>query len=204
MWQTLVPSNMKAQIIQAFHTSTRNAHYGDLKTFTQIREHYTWNGMFSDVREFVQQCEICSRFGARPVKAKRKYHIRSDEPGEHWVINMVHLPKAKSGHQWLLTMIDVCSRWAAIARPMADMGHKEVAQTVMEEWAHVGVHIHPQRVTHDGGNEFKSRFEDMCHVLQKERHVSISDRPEGHGIIERFNRDVMQLIAGQNVPIRPQ
>ena len=83
VWQTIVPSNMKAQIIQAFHTSTRNAHYGDLKTFTQIREHYIWNGMFSDVQAFVQQCEICSRFGARPAKAKRKYHIRSDEPGEH-------------------------------------------------------------------------------------------------------------------------
>ena len=50
-------------------------------------------------------------------------------------------------------------------------------------------------ITHDGGSEFKSRFEDMCHVLQKERHISISDRPEGHGIIERFNRDIMQLIA---------
>ena len=35
----------------------------------------------------------------------------------------------------------------------------------------------------------------MCHILQKERHISISDRPEGHGIIERFNRDIMQLIA---------
>ena len=107
---------------------------------------------------------------------------------------MVHLPKSKSGHEWLLTRIDVHSRWAT-ARPLKDMGHEEVAHTVMEEWAHLGVHIQPKMITHDGGNEFKSRFEDMCHILQKECHISISDRPEGHGIIERFNRDIMQLIA---------
>ena len=61
VWQTIVPSNMKAQIIQAFHTSTRNAHYGDLKTFTQIREHYTWNGMFSDVRASSKNRQHASR-----------------------------------------------------------------------------------------------------------------------------------------------
>ena len=98
-------------------------------------------------------------------------------------------------------MIDVHSRWA-IARPLQDMGHEEVACTVMEEWARVGVHnvILPKIITHDvhdGGNEFNSRFEDMalCHILQKEHHISISDRPEGHSIIERFNRGIMQLIA---------
>ena len=110
------------------------------------------------------------------------------------MIDMVHLPKYKSGHQWLLTMVDVCSRWG-IATPMKDMGHEEVALQVLEEWARVGVHVAPKIITHDGGNEFKSRFEDMCHVMQKQRHISISDRPEGHGIIERYNRDIMQLIA---------
>ena len=184
VWQTVVPASLRANIIQAFHTSPRNAHYGDLQTYTQIKEHYTRNAMYSEVREFTKHCEICSRFGLRPDKAKRKYHLQCDTPGEHWVIDMVHLPKSKSGHQWLLTMVDVCSRWG-IATPMKDMGHEEVALQVLEEWARVGVHVAPKRVTHDGGNEFKSRFEDMCHVMQKQRHISISDRPEGHGIIER-------------------
>ena len=84
------------------------------------------------------------------------------------------------------------------SKATAGYGHEEVARTVMEEWARVGVHIQPKMITHGGGNEFKSRFEDTCHIivlLQKERHISISDRPEGHSVIERFNRDIMQLIA---------
>ena len=48
-----------------------------------------------------------------------------------------------------------------------------------------------------GGGEFKARFQDMYHLLNKERHVYIGDQPEGHihGMIERFNRDIVQLSA---------
>ena len=51
VWQTVVPSCLRANTIQEFHTSLRNAYYGDLKTYTQIREHYTWNAMYSKVQE---------------------------------------------------------------------------------------------------------------------------------------------------------
>ena len=67
-WQTVVPKSLQPQIIQAYHSSKRNAHYGDLKTFAQLREKYTWGSAFSDVRKFVLQCEICQRFGPRPSK----------------------------------------------------------------------------------------------------------------------------------------
>ena len=56
-------------------------------------------------------------------------------------------------------------------------------------------------MTHDGGGEFKARFEDMCHLLKKERHVSIGDQPEGHGMIERFNRDMIRATLSKDVPI---
>ena len=101
VWQTVVPAKSWANIIQALHTSGRNSQYGDLKTFTHIQEKHIWNAMFTDVRTFVQQCEVCIRFGACPAKAKRKYHVRNDRyhPGKHWVVDMVHLPKSKSGHE---------------------------------------------------------------------------------------------------------
>ena len=36
VWQTVGTANLRANLIQAFHTSERNSHYGDLKTFTHI------------------------------------------------------------------------------------------------------------------------------------------------------------------------
>ena len=196
IWQTVAPAALQTQIVRAYHTSTRNAHYGALRTFAQIRERYTWGRLFSDTREFVLQCEICQRHGARPSKQQFQHHLRSNIPGDHWVTDVVHLPKSKAGHEWLLTMIDVCSRWA-IARPLRkeEFKNEEIARIMHEELSKTGVHINPRLITHDGGAEFKKRFEDVCHVLQRVRHVSIGDRPEGHGIIERFNRDIMQLTS---------
>ena len=83
------------------------------------------------------------------------------------MIDMVHMPKARSGHEWLFTMVDVCSRWA-IARPVTTIKHEEIARIAIEEWGKVGMHIKVKKVTHDGGNEFKKRFEDICHLIQAE------------------------------------
>ena len=52
-WQLVVPHHLQAQVIQGYHSSKRNAHYGDLKTFAQLRENFSWNSAFSDVRKFV-------------------------------------------------------------------------------------------------------------------------------------------------------
>ena len=196
VWQTVVPTALQVQVLRAYHTSARNSHYGALRTFAQMREKFIWGRMFGDTHKFVSECEVCQRFGARPSKEQRKHHLRCDTPGEHWVVDVVHTVRAKSGHEWILTMIDVCSRWA-IARPMKkeEFKNEEIARIISEELSKTGVHIVPKRITHDGGSEFKKRFEDTCHVLQRLRHISIGDRPEGYGIIERFNRDIMQLTA---------
>ena len=179
-WQMVVPKSLQPQIIQAYHSSKRNAHYGDLKTFAQLREKYTmsWGSAFSDVRKFVLQCEICLRFGPRPSKAQRQWSLHSDIPGEHWVMDIMHMPKAQSGHEWLLTMIGICSR-RAVARPIrkAEFTNEEISRMLIGEWGKVGVHIKPQKVTPDGGDGFKKCFQDMCHLLQTDRHVSIGDRP---------------------------
>ena len=88
-----VPQVLQPQVIQAYHSSKRNTHYGDVKTVAQLREKYTWGSAFSDVRKFVLQCEIilCQRFGGPgPSKAQRQWSLHSDIPGEHWVMNIVH------------------------------------------------------------------------------------------------------------------
>ena len=71
VWQTVVPTTLRPQIIRAYHTSLRNAHYGELKTFAQIREAFMWPSAFRDVQNFVLQYERCQRFGPRPANAPR-------------------------------------------------------------------------------------------------------------------------------------
>ena len=98
-----------------------------------------------------------------------------------------------------MTMIDVATRWG-IARPIrltkaGSLTAEDTSLCVLEQWSKLGTHITPRRVCHDGGSEFKAGFEDMCDLLIESRHVSVARRAYGHGAVERYNRDITQLVA---------
>ena len=120
--------------------------------------------------------------------------LKSDVPGEHWVIDVVHMPTAKDGYKFMITMIDVCSRYA-VARKAKSITASQVASDVLEAWSALGCHVVPKYVTHDGGQEFKETFAKAVDILQKHRHVSMARRSDGHGMVERYNRDLTQLVA---------
>lgn len=110
--------------------------------------------------------------------------------GDWWVMDVVH----HVGDVYILTMIDVCSRWA-IATILPELNAITVARAVQAEWGKAGVHFRPRIVSHDGGPEFKKEVEDTMALLVEHRHISTRNRPEGHGLIERLNRDLCQLMA---------
>ena len=91
-------------------------------------------------------------------------------------------------------MIDVCSWWA-IARPIRNGKSEEVARVANDAWQAAGVHYAVKEVVHDGGPEFKKTFEAMCELLSMEDTVSVASRPMSHGIVEKFNHKVCQLIG---------
>ena len=73
---------------------------------------------------------------------------------------------------------------------MKELNSETTALQILQNWGKVGVGFRPRKITHDGGAEFKSLFEDMCAVLMMHRHVSMHDRPAGHGLVEKFNGDL--------------
>jgi len=199
VWQVVVPGKFEAQLLEEAHTSGRGSHYGTLRTFAALRDNYYIEGLFMKVQELIKKCEICRRYGNKPPQVKRKFGLRSDIPGECWVIDVLHLTKAKNGYEYVLTMIDVATRWG-IAQPIrlkkaGSLTAEDSALCVLEQWSKLGTHITPRRVCHDGGSEFKAGFEDMCDLLMESRHVSVARRAYGHGAVERYNRDITQLVA---------
>ena len=118
------------------------------------------------------------------------HHLTSDTPGEWWVVDVVHL----LGDRPVLTMIDVCSSWG-IATVLPELNAKAAARAIMAEWGKAGVHFRARKVSHDGGAEFKKEVQDTMALMIDRTLVSSHDRPEGHGKIERFNRDLCQLIS---------
>ena len=199
VWQVVIPEALEDKVIEGAHSSSRGAHYGTLRTFAAIRDKYYIEQLYSKVEAKVARCETCGRHGNKPAQVKRTHQITSDIPGEFWIIDLLHFPKSEEGLEYCVTMIDVCSRWG-IAQPLrvkkaGAITAREVALCVLEQWSKLGCHINPRRVTHDGGPELKGIFEDVCAILLEERHVSVARRAFGHGAVERYNRDISQLVA---------
>ncbi len=192
----VVPLSLQSQLIMAVHSSWKVAHAGAAKTLAELQKQYTFTQMRRKTSDIVALCDICGSFGNRPRKNKHDLHLESDVPGEFWVLDVQYMPEDDEGYTLMLTMVDVCSRWS-IAVPIRGTAptSERVAQALLEEWSKLGPAINPKRVSTDGGSEFKKVFTDVCHLLRQKRHVSQAGRPQGHGIIEKWNRDVVQLVV---------
>ena len=189
-----IPSELRTQMILACHNDLKGAHYSHLRTHATLMPHAFWPDMITDIRKIIRTCEQCRRFGNRAQHVAKEHHLTSEVPGSWWVIDILHMPESH-GFKYLLTMVDVCTRWG-IAEPMQALDSTQAAIAASRQWGKAGVHFRARRLSHDGGSEFKGFFEDMCAAISKiHQHVSLHDRPAGHGIVERFNRELTQTIG---------
>ena len=85
--------------------------------------------MFSDIHAIVRACGVCATRGRRPPKQAIQGHVRSDVPGEMWMLDVLHMPKSKYGSQYILTMIDVASRWVYLA-PLEKIDSASIVRAV--------------------------------------------------------------------------
>ena len=122
-----LPTSLRAQAMSVCHSDLKSSHYGGLRTYAALQHRAFWPGMYNDTQKFVNHCEQCQRFGNHPAKVRKVHHLTSHTPGDHWVIDVCHMEKADNGCEWMLTMVDVCTRWA-IVQPLHELTAEAAAQ----------------------------------------------------------------------------
>ena len=148
--------------------------------------------MFSDIHAIVRACGVCASRGRKPPKQKIQGHVRCDVPGEMWMLDVLHLPQSQQGNQYILTMIDVASRWAYLA-PLAKIDSASIVRAV--EHHIIGDGIFPKMFITDNGSEFKKDFTDFCTVYNIKAKKSVPHHAEGHGIVEAMNRTISDVLG---------
>ena len=102
---------MRKQIITIAHDQF--GHMSDKRTRYVVSRKFVWPGMAKDISTWSRSCLVCQRQGkVRPQRAPMCQIPILTEPFESVAIYLVGpFPKAKSGHRYLLTMIDLASRY---------------------------------------------------------------------------------------------
>ena len=124
------------------HETPRTDHLGVNKTFHKILNHFYWPGVKADVTNYCRSCHTCqvvgkpnlviSKAGLQPIPA-------FDEPFSRINIDCVGpLPKAKSGNEYLLTIMCASTRFPE-AIPRMNIKTKTIVKALVRVFNFVGI-----------------------------------------------------------------
>lgn len=166
-----VPSDFRIPVLRDCHDDVLAGHHGYWKTLKRIQENYTWPTMAKDTLEYTAKCEECQAAkpgNKNPINTMGNFR----DPMYPWrtiAIDFVGpLVRSKKGHAWLLTIVDVCSKYA-IAFPLR---HATAELTIDRLKKHVFyIYGVPEKIICDNGSQFKSH---MFQAFTEKFHVEIN------------------------------
>ena len=193
--QIVVPRVYRPEILNLAHDTPMSGHLGINKTYHKILNHFYWPGLKSDVSQFCKSCHTCQMVG-KPNQTIPKAHLQPipafDEPFSRIIIDCVGpLPKTKSGHEYLLTIMCTSTRFPE-AIPLRNIKTKNIVKALVRFFTFVGL---PKSVQSDQGSNFMSGiFQQVMHELGITQYKSSPYHPESQGALERFHQTLKNMI----------
>ena len=129
--QTVIPPCYRDEILRIAHEIPVAGHLGIRKTQSRVMAHFYWPKLHQDVVEFCKTCHTCQMVGKPQPSINPAPMIpisAFDEPFTRVLVDCVGpLPRTKSVHQYLLTIMDLSTRF-----PEAILLRKITAKVVVE------------------------------------------------------------------------
>ncbi len=133
-------------------------HLGITKTFKRVSKYFFWPSMKSSVSKFCRSCHVCQVAGkSKTIIPPAPLHPIPvmGEPFEKWILDCVGpLPRAKSGHQYILTMM-CAATWFPEAVPLRSLKANIVIKELVKFFSVYGL---PRVIQTDLGTNFTSKL----------------------------------------------
>lgn len=186
---------LQTRIISARHDAPLAGHRGITKTMQLVARDYTWPGLKTSVRNFVQTCDTCNR-------TKRTLHKpygllqplpTPEKPWSSISMDFV-MPLPQSGtYDAILVVVDRLTKMAHYIPTNTTITAEGTAGLILAEV--VRLHGIPQEIISDRGSVFTSRvWETICEELKITRKLSTAFHPESDGQTERVNQIMEQYL----------
>ena len=192
--QVVVTQRFRAQVLSLAH-DTFAGHLGIKKTYQRILRYFFWPGLKSDVSRFCRSCHVCQVVG-KPNQTIPPTPLQPipalGEPFEHIIFDCVGpLPKTKSGHQYLLTLMCAATRYPE-AFPLRTLKAKAVVKVLVNFFSTFGL---PKYVQNDQGTNFTSKlFAQVLSSLSIRHRTSSAYHPQSQGALECFHQPLKSMM----------
>ncbi len=194
-WLTVLPKTLRKRVLDELHASPTAGHLGRNKTLPKVQERYYWVRMTADVRSYVKQCTGCARKKSPPKKHRAPLkQLPVGAPMERIAIDVLGpLTETADGNSFILVVGDYHTKWMetyAIPNQQAET----VASKLVEQFVcRFGV---PAELHSDQGRNFESQvFKEMCKILNITKTRTTPYNPKSDGMVERFNRTIVNSVA---------
>ncbi|XP_073807553.1 uncharacterized protein [Danio rerio] len=195
VYQVVVPSVFRQQVLVLAHDHVLSGHLGITKTYHRILKHFFWPGLKQDVARYCRTCQSC-QFSGKPNQVIPPAPLNPIpilmEPFERVIVDCVGpLPKTKAGNQFLLTIMCAATRFPE-AIPLRKITAPVIIKALTKFFATFGL---PKVVQSDQGTNFMSNvFNEVLRSLSIQHCVSSAYHPESQGALERFHQTLKSML----------
>ncbi|XP_042143921.1 uncharacterized protein LOC121834234 [Ixodes scapularis] len=166
--QLIVPTVFRKTVMELAHDGIMSGHQGVKSTVARVAEEFFWPGMQGDVKRYIRSCDVCQR--TIPKGTVKKAPMISmpiiEEPFHRVAIDIIGpiTPKSSKGNRYILTMVDVATRYPdAVALKTIDT--PQVAEALVEMFSRYGV---PKEILSDR-EKFNGTIKQMMKRMSQER-----------------------------------
>ena len=193
--QLVVPVSMRKGLLKVAHDLPLGGHMGIAATLTRLRRNFFWPSMGKDVKTYVKTCHTCQKIG-KPGNRVPKAPLRPlpivSVPFSRIQIDCVGpLPKSSSGHEYLLTIMCLGSRYPE-AIPLRSIRAENIVKELTDFFCRFGW---PKTIQSDNGTNFKGKvFQDFCRSNGIEHVTSVFYHPQSQGCVERYHSTLKAML----------
>jgi transposase InsO family protein len=191
-WKLVVPPDRKISILQQEHDKA--AHLGISKTTDRIRLRYYWPKMASEIKEYVNNCEICKASKTTTQNQTPPMGKMKQADGPWQLISADYIGpfvRSKNRNQYLLVIVDWFSK-EVVLRPVQKAESKSLTKIIQNDiFFNKGI---PEIFISDNGKQFISKeFRNMLDHYNVTHFKNCYHHPQSN-FCERSNKVINAAI----------
>ncbi|XP_040079039.2 uncharacterized protein LOC120850576 [Ixodes scapularis] len=193
--QLVLPKRFRAAAVTMAHDSVMSGHQGAKNTLNLVAEEFFWPCMQSEIKRYVCSCDVCQRTVPKGKVGKAPLGSMPiiDTPFQRVAIDIIGpiVPIASSGNRYILTMVDMATRYPdAVA--LKSIGSQQVAEALVQMFTRYGV---PAEILSDRGTNFTSELmREVSRLLSMKQLLTTPYHLISNGLVERFNGTIKQML----------
>ncbi|XP_077863555.1 uncharacterized protein LOC144347604 [Saccoglossus kowalevskii] len=182
--QIVVPHSYRHEILRIAHSIPVAGHLGVRKTEARIMAHFYWPKLHRDVVDYCKTCHTCQVVG-KPQPAIKPAPLvpipAFGEPFSKVLVDCVGpLPRTKTGFRFMLTIMDMATRYPEVV-PLKTITAKVVVEALVHFFTRYGL---PKEIQSDQGSNFMSGlFQEVMHQLGVSQLKSSPYHPQSQGAL---------------------